>query len=106
MPFTPREVVAKLNRAGFVEVRQTGSHLFLRHPDGRTTFVAMHTRYPHRDAPQHPEASKDDRGRAAPAVGCGLHEENHVRRTASVAFGCGGSYVEREPAGAGVVSLT
>ena len=42
MPFTPREVAAKLKRAGFEEVRQTGSHLFLRHPDGRLTFVAMH----------------------------------------------------------------
>jgi predicted RNA binding protein YcfA (HicA-like mRNA interferase family) len=42
MPFTPREVLSKLKRAGFAEVRQTGSHLFLRHPDGRLTFVAMH----------------------------------------------------------------
>jgi len=42
MPFTPREVLAKLKRAGFEEVRQTGSHLFLRHADGRLTFVAMH----------------------------------------------------------------
>jgi predicted RNA binding protein YcfA (HicA-like mRNA interferase family) len=42
MPFTPREVIAKLKRAGFEEVRQTGSHLFLRHSDGRLTFVAMH----------------------------------------------------------------
>ncbi len=42
MPFTPREVIAKLQRAGFIEVRQTGSHLFLRHSDGRLTFVAMH----------------------------------------------------------------
>jgi len=42
MPFTPREVIAKLKRAGFEEVRQTGSHLFLRHADGRLTFVAMH----------------------------------------------------------------
>ena len=42
MPFTSREVLAKLKRAGFEEVRQTGSHLFLRHPDGRLTFVAMH----------------------------------------------------------------
>ena len=42
MPFTPREVIAKLKKAGFVEVRQTGSHLFLQHPDGRLTFVAMH----------------------------------------------------------------
>jgi predicted RNA binding protein YcfA (HicA-like mRNA interferase family) len=42
MPYTPREVVAKLKRAGFAEVRQTGSHLFFRHADGRLTFVAMH----------------------------------------------------------------
>jgi predicted RNA binding protein YcfA (HicA-like mRNA interferase family) len=42
MPYTPRDVVARLKRAGFVETRQTGSHLFLRHADGRMTFVAMH----------------------------------------------------------------
>jgi predicted RNA binding protein YcfA (HicA-like mRNA interferase family) len=42
MPFTPREVIAKLKRAGFEEVRQTGAHLFLRHPDGRLTFVSIH----------------------------------------------------------------
>ena len=42
MPFTPREVIAKLKRAGFEEVRQTRSHLFLRHPDGCLTFVAIH----------------------------------------------------------------
>ena len=28
---TPRELVAALKRAGFVEHRQRGSHLFLRH---------------------------------------------------------------------------
>ena len=33
-----------MKRAGFQEVRQTGSHLFLRHPDGHMTFVAMHRR--------------------------------------------------------------
>ena len=42
MPFKAVEVVSKLKRAGFVEVRQTGSHLFLRHADGRLTLVAMH----------------------------------------------------------------
>jgi predicted RNA binding protein YcfA (HicA-like mRNA interferase family) len=42
MPFTPREVLVKLKRAGFEEVRQTGSHLFLRNPDGRLTFIVMH----------------------------------------------------------------
>lgn len=42
MPYSARETLAKLKRAGFSEVRQTGSHLFLRHPDGRMTFIAMH----------------------------------------------------------------
>ena len=42
MPFSAREVLAKLLRAGFVDVRQTGSHKVLRHPDGRQTYVAMH----------------------------------------------------------------
>ena len=42
MPFSAREVLAKLLRAGFVEVRQSGSHKVLRHPDGRQTYVAMH----------------------------------------------------------------
>jgi len=42
MPYSAREVLAKLIRAGFVEVRQSGSHKILRHPDGRQTYVAMH----------------------------------------------------------------
>ena len=42
MPYSAREVFAKLIRAGFVEVRQTGSHKVLRHPEGRQTYVAMH----------------------------------------------------------------
>ena len=35
MPYSAHEVLARLIRAGFVEVRQTGSHKVLRHPDGR-----------------------------------------------------------------------
>ena len=42
MPYSAREVLAKLLRAGFVEVRHSGSHKILRHPDGRQTYVAMH----------------------------------------------------------------
>jgi predicted RNA binding protein YcfA (HicA-like mRNA interferase family) len=42
MPYSAREVLAKLLRAGFIEVRQSGSHKVLRHPDGRQTYVAMH----------------------------------------------------------------
>ena len=43
MPCSPREVLAKLQRGGFVEVRQSRSHKVLRHPDGRQTYIAMHT---------------------------------------------------------------
>ena len=43
MPYKAREVLSKLQRAGFVVRRQSGSHVVLRHPDGRQTYVAMHT---------------------------------------------------------------
>lgn len=43
MPYKAREVLAKLQRAGFVVKRQSGSHVVLRHPAGRQTYVAMHT---------------------------------------------------------------
>ena len=39
MPYSAREVLGKLLRAGFGEVRQNGSHKV---PDGRQTYVAMH----------------------------------------------------------------
>lgn len=42
MPYSVREVLGKLLRAGFEEVRQAGSHKVLRHPDGRQTYIAMH----------------------------------------------------------------
>jgi predicted RNA binding protein YcfA (HicA-like mRNA interferase family) len=42
MPYKAREVLAKLQRAGFVIKRQRGSHVVLRHDDGRQTYVAMH----------------------------------------------------------------
>jgi predicted RNA binding protein YcfA (HicA-like mRNA interferase family) len=40
----PKEVVAILERLGFVEVRQRGSHRQYRHPDGRRTTVPFHGR--------------------------------------------------------------
>jgi predicted RNA binding protein YcfA (HicA-like mRNA interferase family) len=43
MLYKAREVLAKLLRAGFVIKRQSGSHVVLRHDDGRQTYVAMHT---------------------------------------------------------------
>ena len=42
MPYKAREVLARLQRAGFVIRRQSGSHVVLRHADGRQTYVAMH----------------------------------------------------------------
>ncbi len=39
----PREVVAILEKLGFVEVRQRGSHKQCRHSDGRCTTVPFHT---------------------------------------------------------------
>ena len=42
MQYSAREVLARLLRSGFREVRQSGSHKVLRHPDGRQTYVAMH----------------------------------------------------------------
>jgi predicted RNA binding protein YcfA (HicA-like mRNA interferase family) len=35
-------VVEALKRAGFRVIRQRGSHVFLRHPDGRATVVPVH----------------------------------------------------------------
>ncbi len=43
MPYKAREVLTRLQRGGFVIRRQSGSHVVLRHPDGRQTYVAMHT---------------------------------------------------------------
>jgi len=42
MPYNSDEVLRKLKRAGFVEKRGYGSHVVLRHTDGRQTDVAMH----------------------------------------------------------------
>ena len=41
-PLPGDRVVEALKRAGFQMVRQKGSHVFLRHPDGRTTVVPVH----------------------------------------------------------------
>ena len=38
----PREVVAALQRHGFAEVRQRGSHKQFKHKDGRSTTVPFH----------------------------------------------------------------
>jgi predicted RNA binding protein YcfA (HicA-like mRNA interferase family) len=38
-----REVVRALEKSGFVAERKRGSHVFLKHPDGRTTTVPVHS---------------------------------------------------------------
>ncbi len=38
------ELIKILEKMGFIPERQESSHVFLRHPDGRTTIVAMHAR--------------------------------------------------------------
>ncbi len=42
MPYSAREILARLKKAGFEVKRQSGSHVVLRHPNGRQTYVAMH----------------------------------------------------------------
>jgi predicted RNA binding protein YcfA (HicA-like mRNA interferase family) len=39
----PREVIAILEKLGFAEVRQRGSHKQFRHADGRGTTVPFHS---------------------------------------------------------------
>ncbi len=38
------ELIKILQKMGFVKERQEGSHVFMRHPDGRTTLVPNHPR--------------------------------------------------------------
>lgn len=42
-PMKPRQVAALLEKLGFVQVRQRGSHIQYRHPDGRATTVPWHS---------------------------------------------------------------
>ena len=37
-----RQVLRVLREHGFAEVRQSGSHVVLKHPDGRTVTVPVH----------------------------------------------------------------
>ena len=39
-----KEMVRALERAGFSADRTRGSHVFLKHPDGRATAVPVHSR--------------------------------------------------------------
>ena len=37
-----KEIVTFLEKYGFIVARQRGSHVFLKHPDGRATVVPVH----------------------------------------------------------------
>ncbi len=41
-PVAAKKVIKALESLGFVQVRQKGSHVFMQHPDGRTTVVPVH----------------------------------------------------------------
>lgn len=38
----PKDLVRALEKAGFNKARQSGSHVFLKHTDGRLTSVSIH----------------------------------------------------------------
>ncbi len=40
---SPNKLIKILERIGFQIIRQKGSHVFMRHPDGRTTLVPVHS---------------------------------------------------------------
>jgi predicted RNA binding protein YcfA (HicA-like mRNA interferase family) len=42
VPLPSKKVIKALESIGFEQIRQKGSHLFLRHPDGRTTIIPVH----------------------------------------------------------------
>ena len=42
IPVDPRVMDRALRKLGFARIRQKGSHVFYRHPDGRTTTVPHH----------------------------------------------------------------
>jgi predicted RNA binding protein YcfA (HicA-like mRNA interferase family) len=42
MPYKAKEVLRRLERAGFEVRRQSGSHVVLRNADGKQTYISMH----------------------------------------------------------------
>ena len=41
-PVSAEKVIKALSKIGFQPVRQRGSHLFMRHSDGRSTVIPIH----------------------------------------------------------------
>lgn len=40
-PLSHKKIIKALEKVGFQPVRQTGSHLFMKNPDGRTTIIPI-----------------------------------------------------------------
>jgi len=41
-PIKPTQLIRILEKLGFEKIRQKGSHIFMRHSDGRSTVVPFH----------------------------------------------------------------
>jgi len=41
-PLAAKKTIRALRKIGFLKVRQKGSHVIMRHPDGRMTVVPIH----------------------------------------------------------------
>jgi len=41
-PISAKELEKKLIKLGFAPIRQKGSHVFYKHPDGRATSIPFH----------------------------------------------------------------
>ncbi len=41
-PLPVKKLIKALEKIGFQQIRQKGSHLFMRHPDGRTIIITIH----------------------------------------------------------------
>ena len=39
-----KKIIKVLEKVGFQPIRQTGSHLFMKNPDGRTTIIPIHSK--------------------------------------------------------------
>jgi predicted RNA binding protein YcfA (HicA-like mRNA interferase family) len=42
IPIPAKKAIKALESLGFTQIRQKGSHLFMQHPDGRTTIIPIH----------------------------------------------------------------
>jgi predicted RNA binding protein YcfA (HicA-like mRNA interferase family) len=42
-PLPAKKVIKALEKIGFKQIRQKGSHLFLEHPDGRSNIIPIHS---------------------------------------------------------------